>query len=253
MRILLANDDGFGAPGLKRLESIARTISSDIWVVAPDSDKSGASHSLSLDVPLRYRQLGDQMFSVAGTPTDCVLLALLELIPPPKPDLILAGVNAGTNLGDDVTYSGTVAAAIEGSLHRIPAIALSQHIVKPAPGIWQPVEQYGAMVIKRLLSAGWPLHVVINVNFPSISQNGVRGITFCRQGKGKPGSKITRRLDPKGREYCWIDSVRSCEELSEDSDRFAIENGFISLTPLRLNLTDEQILADLSQEVDSVI
>ena len=253
MRILLANDDGFGAPGLKCLETIARTISSDIWIVAPDSDKSGASHSLSLDVPLRYSQLADQMFSVAGTPTDCVLLALLELIPPPKPDLILAGVNAGANLGDDVTYSGTVAAAMEGSLHKIPAIALSQKMLKSAPLNWQPAEQYGAMVIKRLLSLGWPIHVVINVNFPSTSQSGVKGITLCHQGKGKPGSKITRRLDPKGREYCWIDSVRSCEEVSEDSDRFAIENGFISLTPLRLNLTDEKVLAALSQEVDSVI
>ena len=163
MRILLANDDGFGAPGLKCLETIARTISSDIWIVAPDSDKSGASHSLSLDVPLRYSQLAGQMFSVAGTPTDCVLLALLELIPPPKPDLILAGVNAGANLGDDVTYSGTVAAAMEGSLHKIPAIALSQNMLKSAPLNWQPAEQYGAMVIKRLLSVGWPLHVVINV------------------------------------------------------------------------------------------
>ena len=126
MRILLANDDGFGAPGLKCLETIDRTISSDIWIAAPDSDKSGASHSLSLDIPIRYRQLADQMFSVAGTPADCVLLALLELIPPPKPDLILAGGNAGANLGDDVTYSGTIGAAWESRILGIPSIALSQ-------------------------------------------------------------------------------------------------------------------------------
>ena len=253
MRILLANDDGFGAPGLKCLENIARTISDDVWVVTPDSDKSGASHSLSLDVPLRYRQIDHQRFSVKGTPTDCVLLALLELIPPPKPELILTGVNAGANLGDDVTYSGTVAAALEGALHKIPAIALSQSIAKSNLLNWEPAEQYGALVVKRLLSVGWPLGVVLNLNFPSVSSNGVKGIAISNQGKGKPGSNITRRLDPKGREYFWIDSARSEEDVSEDSDRFAVENGFISLTPLRLNLTDENVLGFLAREVNAVI
>jgi len=192
------------------------------------------------------------MFSVSGTPTDCVLLALLELIPPPKPELILAGVNAGANLGDDVTYSGTVAAALEGALHEIPSIALSQNMIQSEPPNWRSAEQYGASVIERLLAVGWPLDVVLNVNFPSTSQDGVKGIAICKQGKGKPGSKIRRRLDPKGREYYWIDSARSDVSGSEDSDRFAIENGFISLTPLRLNLTDERSLGVLSGEVNSV-
>tara|TARA_B100000686_G_scaffold232482_1_gene240095 strand:- start:125 stop:886 length:762 start_codon:yes stop_codon:yes gene_type:complete len=253
MRILLANDDGFGAPGLKCLEDIARAISNDIWIVAPELDKSGASHSLSLDVPLRYKKVAEQMFSVTGTPTDCVLLALLELIPPPKPDLILAGVNAGANLGDDVTYSGTVAAALEGALHNIPAIALSQNMGSSGLPNWQPAEQYGVLVIKRLLAAGWPLHVVLNVNFPSASQNSVKGIAISHQGKGKPGAKITRRLDPKGREYCWINSARSDVEKCQGSDRSAVENGFISLTPLRLNLTDEHAMETLSREVNPVI
>jgi 5'-nucleotidase len=246
MRILLSNDDGIGATGLQCLESIARTISDDIWIVAPELDRSGASHSLSLDYPLRYHKLGEKRFVVKGTPADCVLLGLLELIPPPKPGLILSGVNRGANLGDDVTYSGTVAAAMEGALHAIPAIALSQEMLSLDSANWEVAEQHGPCVIKRLLEVGWPTAVILNINFPCVSENGTRGVAVCRQGSGKPGSRIDRRVDPKGREYCWIDSARTGAIAAADSDRAAIESGFISLTPLRLDLTDDNTVSSLS-------
>ena len=252
MRILLSNDDGISAPGLECLEHIARVISSDIWVVAPELDRSGASHSLSLDVPLRYQKLEEKKFSVKGTPTDSVLLGLLELIPPPKPDLILSGVNCGANLGDDITYSGTVAAAIEGALHTIPAIALSQEMLASDVANWDVAERYGPRVIKRLLEVGWPTQVVLNINFPCVLERDVKGVSVCHQGKGKPGSRIDRRVDPKGREYCWIDSARVGSMTTAGSDREAIEDGFISLTPLRLDLTDENTVSSLRQEFDSL-
>jgi len=250
MRILLSNDDGISAPGLQCLEHIARVISSDVWVVAPELDRSGASHSLSLDVPLRYRKLEEKKFAVKGTPTDSVLLGLLELIPPPKPDLILSGVNCGANLGDDVTYSGTVAAAIEGALHTIPAIALSQQMLSADVANWGVAEQYGPRIIKRLLAVGWPVQVVLNINFPGVLESDVRGVAVSRQGKGKPGSRIDRRVDPKGREYCWIDSARMGSTAVAGSDREAIEAGFISLTPLRLDLTDENTISSLCHVFD---
>jgi len=251
MRILLSNDDGVDAPGLKYLERIARSLSDDIWIVAPNSNRSGASHSLSLDVPLRCQKLTEKKFSVSGTPTDSVLLALLELIPPPKPDLILSGVNFGANLGDDVTYSGTVAVAMEGALHKIPAIALSQATMESGEANWEVVARHGENVIKSLLEIGWPTEIVLNVNFPSLSKDEVRGVSVCRQGKGKPGSRVDGRVDTKGRPYYWIDSSRVGPNPNSSSDRTAVDAGFISVTPLRLDLTDESTVSILSSKFDT--
>src|SRR5271155_2385146 len=158
MRILITNDDGIHAPGLKAAETIARALTDDVWIVAPESEQSGASHSLTISAPLRMRQGEEKRFAVSGTPTDCVLMAMAELFKDARPDLVLSGVNRGANIADDVTYSGTIAGAMEGCVLGIPSIALSQ-----AYGFedrtevpWECGEKQGPALIERLVKAGWP-------------------------------------------------------------------------------------------------
>jgi len=237
MRILITNDDGIHAPGLAACEKIARELSDDIWVVAPEADNSGASHSLTLATPVRARRLNDRAYAVSGTPSDCVLLALLELIPGPRPDLVLSGFNRGGNLGEDITYSGTVAAAMEATLFGVPAIALSQDTDHTGPTRWATAETHAPGVIRRLLDAGWPDNVLINVNFPDVDPDQVAGLAVTRQGRRKPGSKLDKRQDPRGRTYYWIDSARTEVPMVEGSDLEAIGRNQIAITPLHLDLT----------------
>ena len=167
-RILLANDDGIHAPGLEVLMEIAKTLSDDIWVVAPETEQSAMAHSISLHKPLRIKQWGEKRYSVDGTPTDCVLVGVKKLFPDKKPDLILSGVNYGPNLGEDVTYSGTVAAAMEGTLFGIPSIAMSQNLMGSESPDWTTARTYGPEIVRKLIHMGWPKNVLMNINFPSI-------------------------------------------------------------------------------------
>ena len=186
MRILLSNDDGVNAPGLAVLERIARTLSDDVTVVAPTSEKSGAGRSLTLTRPLRLRQLGEKRYAVAGTPTDCVMMALTIIMKDNPPDLILSGINRGANLGEDVGYSGTVAAAMEGALAGIRSIALSQVYAKAGAGenvSFAVAEAWGEKVVRPLLDAPWAPRTLFNVNFPACAAaDGVLGIRAVRQG-----------------------------------------------------------------------
>ncbi|SVC00114.1 uncharacterized protein METZ01_LOCUS252968, partial [marine metagenome] len=247
MRILLSNDDGIDAPGLKCLERVARKLSEDVWIVAPERDQSGVSHALSLSDPVRYRSLGDRKFAVEGTPTDSVLLGILNLIPPPRPNLLLSGVNRGGNLGDDVTYSGTVAAAMEGTLLGIPSIALSQYTVQRENAKWATAENYAPDLIRRLVTIGWSSDVLMNVNFPDVSEDKVGGVSVAYQGRGKPGSVLERRGDVRGRDYYWIGSTRTNESVSDGSDLSEILAGRITVTPLHMNLTDQEAYESLSK------
>src|SRR5437773_5276184 len=167
MRILVTNDDGINAPGLKVLEKIARQLSRDVWVVAPEVEQSGAAHSLTLRRPLQIRRVSPRRFAVDGTPTDCVLLAVNRLVEGRRPDLVLSGVNRGSNLGEDVTYSGTIAAAMEGTLLNLPSIALSQTYQDRDTVSWDTALRHGTALIRRLCAIGWPQDVLINVNFPN--------------------------------------------------------------------------------------
>ncbi len=170
MRILLTNDDGIHAEGLKSLEAIARALTDDIWIVAPEYEQSGASRALTLADPIRVRREGERRWAVAGTPTDCVMLGVRELVEGAAPDLVLSGVNRGQNIAEDVTLSGTVAGAIEGMALGIPSIALSQAMFQFHDGVvpyWETAEHFGPGIVKRLLEVGWPTDVVMNVNFPS--------------------------------------------------------------------------------------
>jgi len=245
-RILVTNDDGINAPGLKVLESIARTLTRDVWVVAPEVEQSGAAHSLTLRRPLQVRKLSSRRFAVDGTPTDCVLIAVNHLIPKRRPDLVLSGVNRGANLGEDVTYSGTIAAAMEATLLEIPSIALSQ--VRAGTNIrWQTAEHFGADVIRKLTSVEWPKGILMNVNFPNVPVPEVTGVEFVRQGRRTGGIEIVAIKDPLGRPYLWIGDFLSDDALNPGTDLAATRAGAISVTPLHLDLTHVATLVKLKK------
>lgn len=237
-RILVTNDDGIHAPGLKALENIARALSDDVWVVAPLTEQSATSHSLTMRRPLRVATLSERHYSVDGTPTDCVLVALRTIIKGRTPDLVLSGVNMGANLGEDVTYSGTVAAAMEAALLGVRAIALSQ--MRSGEGHdfrWHTAEHYGPGIVQRLLGTEWPRETLVNVNFPDLPPDAVKGIKVCRQGRRKAGTAVVEGHDPGGRPYVWIGSYESDATTQSDTDLAVISRGAISVTPLHLDLT----------------
>jgi 5'-nucleotidase len=246
-RILVSNDDGINSPGIKLLAKVARTLSRDVWVVAPEQEQSGASHSLTLTRPLRIRKLGPRRFAVDGTPTDCVLLAINAILGDKRPTLMLSGVNAGGNLGEDVTYSGTVAAAMEATLLRVPAIALSQHYLDRRDIPWKTAAAHAVEVVRRLTATPWPRHTLINVNFPAVPPEAVTGIVATRQGQRKIGDGVSKRVDPRGRPYYWIGPQR--EEAADvlGTDLHAVTEGKVSLSPIYLDLTNGPALAELKK------
>ncbi len=245
MRILVSNDDGIHAPGLAVLERVAAGLSSDVWVVAPETEQSGAAHSLTLHRPLRVREIETQRYAVDGTPTDCMMLALNTLIPDQRPSLMLSGINMGANLADDVTYSGTIAAAFEAALLGVPAIALSQRHRGSGAVPWETAERHAAALITRLVAAGWPADVVINVNFPDLPAEEVTGVVVGRQGRRKFGDVLSQRHDPRGVPYYWIGGTRTSNEETPGTDIAAVGQGAISVTPLGLDMTDEPTCAAL--------
>ncbi|KAA0970689.1 5'/3'-nucleotidase SurE [Aureimonas fodinaquatilis] len=242
MRILLTNDDGIHAEGLEVLERIARQLSDDIWVAAPETDQSGLSHSLTLSSPLRIRRAGEQKFAISGTPTDCVIMAVKYLMPE-APDLILSGVNAGQNLCDDVTYSGTVAGAIEGTMLGFRSVALSQAFV---PGsdretLWQTAEATAPDILQRLMTMPVRAGTLFNINFPAVQPEDVRGVQVTRQGKLEYSLGIEERRDGRGFPYFWLKFGREAGPDMEHSDIGAIRSGYVSVTPLQLDLTDHEL------------
>ena len=238
-RILVTNDDGIHAPGLEALIEIAHQLSKDVWIVAPEANQSGAGHSLSISKPLRAREVSDKKFAIEGTPTDCVLLAVKHLMKDHKPDIVLSGVNCGTNMSDDVTYSGTIAGAMEGCLLGLPSIAFSQAFAYDHPLKWATATAFGADVVRRVLATDLPGNVFINVNFPDVVAASVKGIKVTRQGVRAFGSSIVERIDPRGGHYYWNSYTPGEHEDDPDGDVSAIRAGYVSVTPLHLDLTHE--------------
>jgi 5'-nucleotidase len=238
MRILVTNDDGIHGPGLVTLEAMARAISEDVWVVAPDEERSGAGHSLTLSHPLRYHKLGDRRFEVSGTPTDCVIMAVRKIMPG-LPDLILSGVNRGQNIADDVTYSGTIAAAMEGTSLGIKSIAMSQVTGLHGNGeSFAVAEAHGVGVVRKLLQFDFGPGTLMNVNFPDCRPEDVAGITVTRQGKRDQNFlTVDERIDARGRNYFWLGFARERGTPPPDTDIGAVFNKRISITPLHMNLT----------------
>lgn len=244
-RILISNDDGIHATGLKLLEEIALTLSDDVWVVAPEAEQSGASHSLTMRRPLRMRLVSERHYAVDGTPTDSVLLAVQHVLKDRPPDLVLSGINRGANLGEDVTYSGTCAAAMEGTLLGIPSIALSQHADGRNPTKWATAERFAATVIQGLAAVAWPQDMFVNVNFPDVLASSVRGIHVVPQGRRKPAGSIEERIDPRGNPYYWIGLNRDVDPMLEETDVAAVRDGFVSVTPLNLDMTHGAVVERL--------
>ncbi len=236
LRILVCNDDGINAPGIKLLERIARALSSDVWVVAPETEQSAVSHALTLRRPLRIRKVSSRRFAIDGTPTDSVVMALNHIIKDQRPGLLLSGINRGANMGDDIPYSGTVAATMEGTLLGIPSIALSQVFRHPNPLKWATAEKHAPDLIRRLFSVGWPRDVLLNVNFPDVMASRVRGVEITRQGRRPLGDLlIDERNDTRGIPYYWIGYRRHLGGYSKGTDFDAVANAKISITPLQFD------------------
>lgn len=256
MRILLTNDDGINAPGLKVLEAIAAELSDDVWVVAPAEENSGAGHSLTLSRPVRLRRHSEKRFSVAGTPTDSVMLGLGVVMKDKKPDLILSGVNRGANLGDDVTYSGTVSAAMEGALAGIRSVALSQVYAKEGMGDSVPFEaaqSWGARVLRPLLQSDYVPRTLININFPALPADQVKGVQVARQGfHDYSRGSIVKGTDPRGYDYYWFGLHGIEHSSSHDSDLEVIDEGYIAITPLQLDLTHHASMTSLNEVLKNV-
>jgi 5'-nucleotidase len=248
MRVLLSNDDGIDAPGLRVLREIAAAVSDDVWVVAPEVNKSGAGHSLSLNEPLRMRRIDDKTYAVRGTPTDCVIMGVRHILADQRPDLILSGVNWGGNLAEDLTYSGTLACAFEGTMVGIRSIAFSQalgHETRTNPH-FATARQFGPDILKKLAHMPLPQGTLINVNFPDCPPEDVKGIEITRQGKrDQELLGIDQRRDPFGNPYYWLAYSLKRSNPPEGTDLHAIYDHKISITPVSINLTNTSMQAQL--------
>jgi 5'-nucleotidase len=242
MRILITNDDGIHAPGLRILEDIARSLSDEVWIIAPETDQSGVAHSLSLNDPLRLRQVDERHFAVKGTPTDCVIMGVRHLMREARPDLILSGVNRGQNVAEDVTYSGTIAGAMEGTILGIPSVALSQAYGSGGRDRikWSCCEEHAPRILRRLVEEGFDSGTLVNINFPDCAPAEVKGISITAQGKRDQNLlMIDERRDGRGIPYFWIAFAKGKFVPGHGTDLEAIADRRISVTPLKLDLTDE--------------
>lgn len=238
-RILVTNDDGIFSEGLTALAKALESVG-DVTVVAPASEQSASAHSLTLTRPLRLRKLDDNHYSVDGTPTDCVVLALTKIMHENLPDIVVSGINYGANLGDDVTYSGTVAGALEATIFKLPGIAVS--LVTRSEFNFVYAAEFAAKLTAKVLAEGLPPGVLLNVNAPP---GEIRGARWAHQGIKTVRSLIHEGIDPRGRAYYWIGEQQTAWQEAGDSDYAAIEDGLVAITPLRADMTDYEALAKL--------
>ncbi len=248
-RILVTNDDGIFSEGIERLAAALSEVG-DVHTVAPDQERSAAGHALTLDAPLRAKEIGERRWSVNGTPTDCVNWGVLHLLRDERPGLLFSGINLGLNLGDDVTYSGTVSAAFEGALLGIPSVAVSQEIETGFS--FDAAAEFATRLARRLLGKSLPPKTLVNVNVPA---GEVRGVRVGRLGTRRYGETVIEKTDPRGRPYYWIGSTIPVGELEEGTDIIAVSQKFISLTPIHLDLTAYhamELLEGIASELSGV-
>lgn len=252
LRILITNDDGIDAPGIRLLEKIADRLAGEVWVVAPVREQSGKAHGITIHTGLKVEERAPRHYAVAGTPTDCVFVAINKILKERPPTLVLSGINIGENLGEDLTYSGTVAAAIEATLLGFPAIALSLMAPIGRPPRWETAERWAPVVIGKLLKAGWPGGVLMNVNFPDRAPDEVAGIVPAPQGRhaisddleeedGEDGAVLIRRPAADG---LYLKRVEHARTPGTDLD-VVVNQGAVSVTPVQLDLTHRETLAQL--------
>jgi 5'-nucleotidase len=244
MKILISNDDGIGAPGILVLEEIAKSISDDVYIVAPIANMSGAGHSLTLKTPLRLKAYDDHHFSVDGTPTDCIVMAMNHILTSP-PDIVLTGINYDSNLAEDISYSGTVAAAMEARLLGIPSIAFSQMTFMDGTITWDIAKAHAADIVRKAMNQYvFPQDVILNVNFPAVrSPQEVSGFRITRQGLRVVDTHVIKSLDPRGKPYFWIGAAeyrKTSFEGGLDTDLGAINGGYISITPITFDFTAKE-------------
>jgi len=245
-KVLLTNDDGFDAPGLRTLTEVAEELGDEVWIVAPNHDQSGTSHSLSLHSPLRVSQKDERRYSVSGTPGDCVAMAVRHLMVSGGPDLILSGINRGANLGIETVFSGTVGAAMTGLLLGIPSMALSQAFSDRNAVRWDTARALAPKVIRQFANGAWSQGSILNINFPDVPVGEVGSIELTTQGTGlMEDVEVISGIDPRSLEYHWLRLRRSAREDAAGSETFAIRRGQVSVTPLQFERTNMAILASL--------
>lgn len=251
-RILLVNDDGIDAPGIKLLESVAENLAEEVWVVAPATDKSGVANSVSLREPVRVEQRGERRFAVHGTPADCVALAVRQLMKEQPPKLLLSGINNGSNIGFETVLSGTVGAAITGLLLGVPSVALSQDKRPEDVVNWRTAEAFCLPVLETLIRRGLPADCCLSINFPDLPEDMIRGMKSTRQGIGKvTGLQVVPTTDPHGDHYFWIRVEHGVTTFPLHSEAGAISEGYISVTPLMFERTATEIWHQLSESLNS--
>lgn len=239
--ILVSNDDGIGSAGLQALVESLRGLG-DVVVVAPDRERSAAGHSLTLSRPLRVSHIDDGWYSVDGTPTDCITLAVMGLLPR-RPHLVAAGINHGSNMGDDVTYSGTVSSAIEATLQGIPAFAISA--AGGGESDFRSAGRFARRLAEEILRRGLPRDTLLNVNVPNLPPEAIQGVAVTRQGRRVYSETVVRKIDPRGKAYYWIGGTDPTWERLGGTDYEAVSSGWISLTPLHLDLTNHRVIDEL--------
>jgi 5'-nucleotidase len=233
MRILITNDDGVHSPGLAALADALKVIG-EVWVVAPDRERTAAAHAVTLHKPLRVQQMGTHIYAVNGTPVDCVNLAVLKIMPKP-PSLVVSGINKGVNLGDDVMYSGTVSAALEGTILGIPSMAISQEGRERFR--FEVGARYAVRIARLIIERGLPDETLVNVNVPDRPLSSIRGVRITCLSRRRFDNPIVEKVDPHGRSYYWIAGTRVSWSRSKDADHEAIAEGLVSLTPIHLDIT----------------
>ncbi len=247
-KILISNDDGINSEGLYALND-ALSVLGEVFIVAPDRDQSAASHSLSLWRPLRISKIADTVYSVDGTPTDCVNLAINGILKDHKPDLVVSGINKGENLGDDISYSGTVSAAMEGTLLGVPSVAIS--LASKNSFDFEAAAKYALLIAQHVIENKLPDDTLLNVNVPDLSESQIKGVIVTKQGKRVYGEPIVEKVDPRGKKYYWIGG----DELGfldiESSDIVAVKEGYVSVTPIKLDYTDHDYLITLKDILET--
>lgn len=245
MHILLSNDDGYEATGIRSLAAALKRVA-DVTVVAPDRDRSGASNSLTLESPIRAQTMADGVIRVDGTPTDCVHLAITGLLAD-EPDMVISGINAGANMGDDVLYSGTVAAAMEGRFLGLPAIAVS--MANHAPQHFDTAAQVILKLIHQLKMNPLSRDIILNINVPDLAYDDLSGLLVTRLGHRHKAEPVIKEQDPRGRDIYWVGPPGAEQDAGEGTDFYAVRNGYVSITPIQVDLTHHQVLSSLNEWV----
>lgn len=243
MLILVSNDDGIHSEGLRLLGESLQSLG-EVFIIAPDRERSAVGHSLTLDMPLRVKQAGERLFAVNGTPTDCIALGVLGILKS-KPDLVVSGINMGQNLGDDITYSGTVSAAMEAALLRIPSFAVS--LVANGDYRFEAAAKFSCYLAQIIMERRLPPYTLLNVNVPNLRQSDIKGVAVTSLGRRHYSETVLEKIDPRGKAYYWIGGGNYKWEHKEGTDIEAINQNMISVTPLHLDLTDYHLADEMKR------